>query len=118
MTDEKLTSAFIGIIDGDDTINKEEISAQDNSTAEILNLYESGKYPIDTIQKFMAALDNTTLKGTAALNEAVKACSNFNTAQEAINQMISDLNASDSDTFLQDYCGIILGNSDTGAFTI
>ena len=73
---------------------------------------------LNAIKKFMAALDTTTLSGTAALNEAVKACSNFSTAQEAINQLISDQNKSASTSdFLLNYCGINLNNSDTGAIT-
>ena len=31
----------------------------------------------DVIKNFMASLDKTNLKGTAALNEAIKACSSF-----------------------------------------
>ena len=72
----------------------------------------------EVIKKFMASLDKTNLSGTAALNAAVKACSNFNTAQEAIDQMVSDCqNTNNATTFLQDYCGIDLTNDDTGAIT-
>ena len=73
----------------------------------------------DVIKNFMTALDNTTLTSTeAALDEAVKACSNFNSIQEVIDQFISDCrNVGDADTFLKNYCGIYLDNADTGAIT-
>ena len=72
----------------------------------------------EVIKKFMASLDKTTLKGTAALDEAIRACSNFNSLQEAFNKMVSDCsNASSADDFLKNYCGIILDNEDTGAIT-
>ena len=72
----------------------------------------------EVIKKFMASLDKTNLKGTAALDEAIRACSNFNSLQEAFNKMVSDCsNASSADDFLKNYCGIILDNEDTGAIT-
>ena len=71
------------------------------------------------IKNFMGALDTTSYSGIAALNQAVSVASNgyFTNAQAAINQMVSDCQNNDSNTFLQDYCGIILNNSDTGAIT-
>ena len=72
----------------------------------------------DVIKNFMAALDTTTLKGTAAVNAALQACSNFSTLQEFRNKIVSDCeSAGDAQTFLREYCGIIIGNSDTGAIT-
>ncbi len=72
----------------------------------------------DVIKKFMASLDNTTLSGTAALDEAIKVCSNFKGAQDVINHLISDCKtATNADDFLINYCGIILDNKDTGAIT-
>ena len=74
----------------------------------------------DVIKKFMESLDTTNLKGATALDAAVKACSDskFATAQAAIDQMVADCKkASSADDFLRNYCGIILGNSDTGAIT-
>ena len=44
----------------------------------------------DVIKQFMASLDKTTLEGTAALDEAIKACSNFNGIQDAIDHMVED----------------------------
>ena len=72
----------------------------------------------DVIKAFMKSLDRTSSSGKSAVDEAIKACSNykFSTAQEVINQMVSDCNkAGSADSFLKDYCGIILDNSDTGA---
>jgi len=72
----------------------------------------------DVIKKFMAALDKTTSSGATAINEAVKACSKFSTAQMAINQLVSDCkSAGDATNFLKNYCGIDLSNEDTGAIT-
>ena len=76
----------------------------------------------EVIKTFMASLDKTTLKGTAALDEAIKACSNFNGIQDAIDHMISDcktaLNTdSTGEYFLRKYCGIDCWNDDTGAIT-
>ena len=70
------------------------------------------------IRDFMSALDNTTLSGTAALDQAVAAVSNFKSWSQLIETMASDCAAAGSgDTFLQNACGIILDNNDTGAIT-
>ena len=77
----------------------------------------------DVIKKFMAALDTTTLKGTAALDEAINYATSgtrrpFSTIAEAISAMKADITATDNaDTFLKDVCGIDLSNEDTGAIT-
>ncbi|MBQ9480088.1 MAG: hypothetical protein IJU71_11120, partial [Selenomonadaceae bacterium] len=77
--------------------------------------FETGK---EVIQAFMRSLDNTTLKGQAALNEAVRACSNFNGIDDLINQFVADCrSAASGDAFLRDYCGIDLSNNDTGAIS-
>ena len=111
--DEK--NIIVTMLDGDDTIKKSQ--SQNTFTLSKLNQYANGSYPLDVIKKFMASLDTTSLKGEDALDEAVKACSNFDTAQDAIDQMIADLKDSDSETFLVDKCGIVLDNDDTGAIT-
>ena len=73
---------------------------------------------LEVIKKFMSSLDNGVEDGITALNNAVKACSGFKTAQAAINQMVSDCKkAGDSKTFLEESCGIFLNNEDTGAIT-
>ena len=72
----------------------------------------------EVIRRFMASLDKTPLKGTAAADAAVRACSDFNSLDALIEQFISDCqNAEDGDDFLKNYCGIDLDNKDTGAIT-
>lgn len=72
----------------------------------------------DVIKMFMHSLDETTLRGTAALDEAVRACSDYRSMQDLINHFVSDAEqASDYRTFLQNKCGINLDNEDTGAIT-
>ena len=70
------------------------------------------------IKNFMASLDTTTLSGTAEVDEAIRACSNFGSLQEVINQMVSDCRTvKNANKFLLNYCGIILNNDDTGAIS-
>lgn len=71
------------------------------------------------IKNFMSTLDNTTKSGTAALDEAVASVSKFKSWSELISTMASDCAAyaGDGNGFLQEKCGIILNNSDTGAIT-
>ena len=72
----------------------------------------------DVIKKFMASLDKTTLSGTAAVDEAIRACSNFNSTQEVIDKVVSDCRTvGNAKNFLLNYCGINLYNDDTGAIT-
>ena len=73
----------------------------------------------NVIKNFMHVLDTTSSSGTAALDEAVRAVSNFKSWNELRNTMISDRIAYGSDwtSFLKDTSGIILGNSDTGAIS-
>lgn len=74
--------------------------------------------PQDVIKKFMSALDQTTARGAAAVDDAIKACSTFNGTTDLINQLVSDAQRSkDARTFLADKCGIDLYNDDTGAIT-
>ena len=71
------------------------------------------------IRNFMSYLDSTALSGTAALDGAVSSVSNFKSWSELINTMSNDCAAyaGDGNGFLQEMCGIILNNSDTGAIT-
>ena len=71
--------------------------------------------PQDVIKAFMASLNNTTLSGAAAVDEAVRACSDFDNAQAVIAQMVADRSSTTADDFLLSYCGINLYNEDTGA---
>ena len=75
----------------------------------------------EVIKKFMASLDKTNKRGTAALDEAIQACSNFQSIQDVIEKILKDCrNAKNADDFLKNYCGInIEGKSteDTGSIT-
>ena len=78
------------------------------------------KKDLDIIKKFMYYLDNTIYTGNTAIDKAVNYATGgyFKNFSAAINQMVSDCkSAANADTFLRNYCGIILGNSDTGAIT-
>ena len=73
----------------------------------------------DIIKGLVSSLDNTSLSGTSALDEAVVSVSKFSSWQNLIDTMISDAAVYEghSDDFLQDMCGIVLDNEDTGAIT-
>ncbi len=74
--------------------------------------------PQDVIKKFMLALDRTTARGAVAVDEAVKACSNFNGVTQLIYRLVGDANSAKSAReFLAEKCGIDLDNDDTGAIT-
>ena len=78
------------------------------------------KKAADIIKKFMYYLDNTTYSGNTAVNKAINYATGgyFKNFSAAVNQMVADCkNAGNADTFLRKYCGIILGNADTGAIT-
>ncbi len=75
---------------------------------------------LQVAKAMMSSLNETTLSGTAALDAAINSASNgkFATTDALINKFMSDLESSSSYTdFLETYCGIILGNEDTGAIT-
>ena len=79
---------------------------------------ETGYSAQDVIKNLVKAWCQTSLGGTAKLDEAIKLSTHFNGIQDAINHMIADCKAAgDPDTFLRKYCGIILDNDDTGAIT-
>ena len=70
------------------------------------------------IAKFMQSLDQTTLAGNAALDEAVRACSGYSGMDDLIEQFFSDAgDGSRWQSFLEDDCGIYLDNEDTGSVT-
>lgn len=72
----------------------------------------------EVIKAFMKSLDKTTKSGRTAINSAVKACSNFKSLQDVVDNLISDCqSATSADNFLLEKCGIIIGNADTGAIT-
>ena len=74
----------------------------------------------NVIKNFMASLDSTTKQGTAALDEAVAAVSNFKSWSELVNTMAADCASygTDGDAFLKECCGIVLDNTDTGAIIV
>ena len=70
----------------------------------------------EVIKAFMKSLDETTKKGEAALNAAIKACSPFKSFQALKAAMIKDCkNAKSGDDFLKTYCGIDYDTKDNGA---
>ncbi len=72
----------------------------------------------EVIYNFMQSLDKTTLKGAAAINQAIKASSNFKSFNAVRTKFLADLKASKNwHTFLVEKCGIILDNKDTGAIS-
>ncbi|SFH97752.1 flagellin [Selenomonas ruminantium] len=81
----------------------------------------------DVIKAFMRSLDDSTLSGADALDEAIRNCSNgkFSDMQNLIDCFIRDVGkyggsySYDVQTtnFLKNYCGIILDNTDTGAIS-
>ncbi|MBQ6296836.1 MAG: hypothetical protein IJK81_03975 [Selenomonadaceae bacterium] len=72
----------------------------------------------EVIKAFNQSLNQTKLSGRAALDEAVKASSNFSNYQEVVNKFLADQkSAKNWHTFLVEKCGIILDNADTGAIS-
>lgn len=72
----------------------------------------------EVIKAFMQSLDKTELSGRAALDEAVRASSNFSSYQEVANQFLEDQTTTKNwHRFLVEKCGIILDNADTGAIS-
>ena len=76
---------------------------------------------LQVIKAFMHSLDETTLTGDAALDEAINFCTGGLIADKAtlVENLMSDLNspAPYTDYFLINKCGINLDNADTGAIT-
>ena len=96
------------------------ITVKDSSGNTTTQVYGTGYSGQDVIKNLVKAWNKTLLsnKSIEKLDEAIKLCSHFNNIQEVIDQMIDDCRAAgDADTFLRDYCGIILDNEDTGAIT-
>ncbi len=96
------------------------VQANENSSA--IASVCGGAYttsPQDVIKKFMHSLNNTTLVGIDAVNEAVRAASDG--AYLSVNALISDMTLDarnhGANNFLRDDCGIILDNQDTGAIS-
>ncbi|MBR1396770.1 MAG: calcium-binding protein, partial [Selenomonadaceae bacterium] len=79
---------------------------------------ETSSSAVEVMHNFLDSLNNTYLRGNAAVNEAIQSSSNFTDLEDLINKFIADFNQSSSgDDFLKTYCGINLDNEDTGAIT-
>ena len=73
---------------------------------------------LGVIKAFMRSLDTEIASGVTALNNAVRACSSFDSIKSVIDNLIRDCYRAESpEDFLRDYCGIVLTNTDTGAIT-
>lgn len=74
---------------------------------------------LSKIKRFFKTLDDTTLIGTKALDQAVQSVSNFTSWQSVIDTIVKDCAVYDGhyEDFLKDQCGIVLDNSDIGAIT-
>ena len=77
--------------------------------------------PQERIKTLMTTLDNTSLHGIAALDEAVRACSNFSSTQDWLNNFLKDCQAAkDSGCTAEQMANIVCGlvrNNDTGAIS-
>ncbi|MBR1805453.1 MAG: hypothetical protein IJ774_03595, partial [Selenomonadaceae bacterium] len=94
------------------------ITVQDAFGNVSLQIYGTGYSGADVMRTFVQSMANSSLDTDQKIDEAIKACSHFNSLQEVKNQIITDLQiAGDGETFLRDYCGIFLDNADTGAVT-
>ena len=84
------------------------------------NTETSPSTPQQVIRALMHSFDDTTLRGTAAFDEAIEYCTGgtITSKDELVQKFMDDLaNSSSADDFLQTYCDIILSNTDTGAIT-
>ena len=77
--------------------------------------------PQERIKALMTSLDNTSLHGIAALDEAVRACSSFSSAQNWLDSFLEDCQAAmDSGCTVEQMANIVCGlvrNNDTGAIS-
>ncbi|MBR4641137.1 MAG: hypothetical protein IKO74_00235 [Selenomonadaceae bacterium] len=94
------------------------ITVKNSSGKTTTKIYGTGYSAQDVIKNLVKAWSKSLLTETAKLDESIKMCTPFESIQDVIDKMISDCKkAGDADTFLKKYCGIILGNDDTGAIT-
>lgn len=79
-------------------------------------IYSNGYSPPAVIQNHVQSINRSIFNsGTTRMNETSKVCSDFDSIQDAIDQMVADCRAACSaEAFLKNYCGIILDNDDTG----
>ncbi len=90
--------------------------ADGNTSTEI---YSNGYSPLAALKNFVSSINRSKISNSSTkFDEAIKACSDFDSMQDAIDQMIVDCaSAGSAEKFLKDYCGIILENDDVGAIT-
>lgn len=94
------------------------ITVKDSAGKTTTKIYSNGYSPQQVIKNFVKASSNTALSGDLAMDEAFKACSDFNSLQEFIGKFVTDFKkVNDGATFLRDYCGIFSDNDDEGAIT-
>ncbi|MBR2734344.1 MAG: calcium-binding protein, partial [Selenomonadaceae bacterium] len=92
------------------------ITVKDSAGKTTTQVYGTGYSGHEVMKRFVHSMANSKLDTKAKLDEAIKACSHFNSLQEVIDKLISDLeNSDDAERFLQKYCGIFYGNADNGA---
>ena len=94
------------------------IIVKDSSGKTSTKIYGTGYSGADVMKNFVQSMANSSLNTKQKLDEAIKACSQFDSLQDVIDKLLSDRKkAGDAETFLRDYCGIFLDNADTGAVT-
>ena len=103
-----------------------ELKAADVNKLIAANSNANGVSQLEVIQQMMSSLNNTTLNGYDAMDEAIASCSfgKFSSLGSLVNSFINDCttysgmyNSSKQTDFLSKYCGINLSNEDTGAIT-
>ncbi len=92
------------------------ITVKDSSGKTTTKIYGNGYSPQQVIKNFVGSMVNTALDSRLKLDEAIQACSGFNSLQEVIDKMVADCRSvNNAEIFLRDYCGIILDNDDRDA---
>ena len=73
----------------------------------------------EVMKTFFGTLKNSTLTGREALDEAIRACSNFTSYENLLENFLADAYSvnGDKSKFIKEYCGINIFNSDVGAIT-
>ena len=91
------------------------ITVTDSAGKTTTKIYSNGYTPQQVLKKFIKSMMNSK-SYTGRVDEAIKACSKFNSLQEVIDKMVADCQkADDADIFLRDYCGIFSNNEDNGS---
>ena len=106
------------------TINDVALGNEYNGKRLLSGLYDprTKENAMQVAKGMMSSLNETKLKGTDALNEAIAAASNgkFGTKDALVESFMGALNSydlTDYKKFLRDHCDIDLDNDDTGAIT-